>query len=80
MRSFCLGGGIAVDEWLEEIGGGMNFKRKVFLNLFDRIERGEIAKLIIAHKDRLVRFGFDFFEFFAWLLSSEAYRNTKTEL
>ncbi len=65
MRSFCLGGGIAVDEWLEEIGGGMNFKRKVFLNLFDRIERGEIAKLIIAHKDRLVRFGFDFFEIFA---------------
>lgn len=65
MRSFCLGGGIAVDEWLEEIGGGMNFKRNVFLNLFDRIERGEIAKLIIAHKDRLVRFGFDFFEIFA---------------
>ena len=28
----------------------MNFKRKVFLNLFDRIERGEIAKLLIAHK------------------------------
>jgi predicted site-specific integrase-resolvase len=65
MRSFCLGGGIAVDEWLEEIGGGMNFKRKVFLPLFDRIERGEIAQLIIAHKDRLVRFGFDFFEIFA---------------
>ena len=65
MRSFCLGGGIAVDEWLEEIGGGMNFKRKVFLPMFDRIERGEIAQLIIAHKDRLVRFGFDFFEIFA---------------
>ncbi|MCZ6675816.1 MAG: IS607 family transposase [Candidatus Poribacteria bacterium] len=65
MRMFCLGAGIAVDEWLEEISGGMNFKRKVFLNLFDRIERGEITKLIIAHKDRLVRFGFDFFEGFA---------------
>lgn len=65
MRAFCLGGGIAVDEWLEEIGGGMNFKRNAFLNLFDRIERGEIAKLIVAHKDRLVRFGFDFFLVFA---------------
>ena len=65
MRSFCLGGGIAVDEWLEEISGGMNFKRNVFLNLFGQIERGEITKLIIAHKDRLVRFGYDFFEIFA---------------
>jgi putative resolvase len=65
MRTFCLGAGEAVDQWLEEIGGGMNFKRKIFLEIIDLIERGEIAKLIIAHKDRLVRFGFDFFEIFA---------------
>jgi putative resolvase len=65
MRTYCLGAGIAVNQWLEEIGGGMNFKRKLFLEIIDRIERGEIAKLIIAHKDRLVRFGFDFFEIFA---------------
>ena len=62
---YCLGAGIAVDEWLEEIGGGMNFKRKLFLSIMERIERGEIAKLIIAHRDRLVRFGSDFFEDFA---------------
>jgi putative resolvase len=37
----------------------MNFKRKRFLDLLDRIQRGEIDKLLIAHKDRLVRFGFD---------------------
>jgi predicted site-specific integrase-resolvase len=65
MRQFCLGAGIAVDEWIEEVGGGMNFKRKKFLSIFDRIEQGEISKLIVAHKDRLVRFGFDFFEIFA---------------
>jgi len=29
------------------------------------IEKGEISQLIIAHKDRLVRFGFDFFFIFA---------------
>jgi predicted site-specific integrase-resolvase len=43
----------------------MNFKRKKFLALLERIEGGEVAQLIIAHKDRLVRFGFDFFEHFA---------------
>lgn len=37
----------------------MNFKRKKFLALMDRIQHGEIERLIIAHKDRLVRFGFD---------------------
>lgn len=31
----------------------------------DRIEIGEIKSLYIAHKDRLVRFGFDYFEHMA---------------
>lgn len=59
-----LRGGVAVDEWIEEIGGGMNFKRKKFIELVERIERFEGKHLLIAHKDRLVRFGFDFFEWF----------------
>jgi predicted site-specific integrase-resolvase len=65
METFCLGAGIPIDELIKEIGGGMNFKRKKFLALIERIEREEVATLIIAHKDRLVRFGFDFFELFA---------------
>jgi predicted site-specific integrase-resolvase len=65
MEVFCLGAGIPIDELIKEVGGGMNFKRKKFLALIESIERGEVAQLIIAHKDRLVRFGFDFFEHFA---------------
>ncbi|MCP4383320.1 MAG: IS607 family transposase [Hyphomicrobiales bacterium] len=61
METYCLGAGIAVDEWLQEIGGGMNFKRKRFLTLLDGIMRGEVAKVVVAHKDRLVRFGFECF-------------------
>lgn len=30
-----------------------------------RIQQGEISKLLIAHKDRLCRFGFDYFSFFS---------------
>lgn len=71
MEAFCLGGGIAVDEWHKEVGGGLNFKRKVFLEIFDRIEAGEISRVVIAHKDRLSRFGFDFFERFALLHGCE---------
>jgi predicted site-specific integrase-resolvase len=59
METYCLSAGIAVDEWVQEIGGGMNFKRKLFLALIDGIVQGEVNRVIVAHKDRLVRFGFD---------------------
>jgi predicted site-specific integrase-resolvase len=65
MEQFCLNSGIAIDEWITEIGGGMNFKRQKFLLLMSRISSGEISKLIIAHKDRLCRFGFDYFNYMA---------------
>lgn len=65
METFCLNAGMPVDEWIEEIGGGMNFKRKKFLEIMQRIEYGELSHLVIAHKDRFVRFGFDYFELFA---------------
>ncbi|CAK0761329.1 putative resolvase [Gammaproteobacteria bacterium] len=61
MEQFCLARGIAVDTWIKEIGGGMNFKRKLFLSLMSQIQLGEIKCLIIAHKDRLVRFGLDYY-------------------
>ncbi|MEI6415029.1 MAG: IS607 family transposase [Pseudomonadota bacterium] len=61
MEGYCRGAGIAVDEWIQEIGGGLNFKRKQFLNLLERIMRGEVSQLLVAHKDRLMRFGFDCF-------------------
>ena len=59
METYCLNGAIAVDDWITEIGGGMNFKRKQFLRLIDAITSGEVKRLVVAHQDRLVRFGFD---------------------
>jgi len=49
---------------LTDIGSGLNYKRKHFLSVMEMIEKGEVAELVIAHKDRLVRFGFEFFEDF----------------
>ena len=62
LEQFCAGRGLAVDEWIEEVGGGLNFKRKHFLAVIDRIISGEIEILVIAHKDRLVRFGYALIE------------------
>ena len=65
METFCLGAGIVIDELVKEVGGGMNFKREKFLALIERIEHREVGQVVIAHKDRLVRFGFEYFEIFA---------------
>jgi putative resolvase len=62
MGQFCLARGLAVDEWVREIGGGMNLRRKKFLAIMGDIERGRVGTLVIAHKDRLARFGFEYLE------------------
>ncbi|SCF33740.1 Predicted site-specific integrase-resolvase [Micromonospora viridifaciens] len=62
MRQFCLARGLAVDEWVSEVGGGMDLRRGKFLALMDAVDRGEVATLVVAHKDRLARFSFDILE------------------
>lgn len=49
---------------ISETGSGMNFKRKKFLEIMESIARKEVKLIVIAHKDRLVRFGFEFIEWF----------------
>ena len=62
MQQWALARGLVVDEWVEETGGGMNFRRPRFLSIVDQVCRGEIGTLVVAHKDRLMRFGFDLME------------------
>ena len=47
--------------WVSKFGGGLNFKRPRFLALVDRIVTNQVAMMVMAHKDRLLRFGFDLF-------------------
>jgi len=58
LEQFCLQRQIAVDEWIMEIGGGLNFKRKRFLSLIDAIIAGQVERVVLAHQDRLARFGY----------------------
>ena len=61
LELFCAARGIADVEWIQEVGGGLNFKRPKFVSLMDAISAHEVSVLVIAHKDRLARFGFDWF-------------------
>jgi predicted site-specific integrase-resolvase len=62
MEQFCLARGLEVDEYLLEVGGGMNFKRRQFLSLVIDALEGRVSTIVIAHKDRLCRFAFDLVE------------------
>ena len=46
-------------EVIQDIGGGLNFQRKGLVALLERLHGGAKLRLVVAHKDRLARFGFD---------------------
>ncbi|NMG20352.1 IS607 family transposase [Brasilonema bromeliae] len=49
---------------INDFGSGLNFKRKKFISLMEQVSKQEIQSIVVAHKDRLCRFGFDFVEWF----------------
>ena len=44
---------------IKDVGSGLNFKRKGLLAILGRLVRGEKLKVVVAHRDRLARFGVD---------------------
>lgn len=65
LEDFVAARGLANVDFVEEVGGGLNFERKRFLALMDAIGRGEVHTLVLAHRDRLTRFGFEWFAHYA---------------
>lgn len=47
-----------------DIGSGINFKRKQFLWLLEQTSLGNVKEVVVAHRDRLCRFGFELIEWF----------------
>lgn len=50
-------------EIIEDIGSGINYKKKGLQKLVSKINNKEISKVVILYKDRLVRFGFELIEY-----------------
>src|SRR6266480_1366565 len=61
LATHCQQQAITVDEWMSDLGSGLNSKRKQLNRL---MELGQVRRIVIAHKDRLVRFGYGYFEAF----------------
>jgi putative resolvase len=50
-------------EVVSDIGSGINYKRKGLLYILELLYKGGIREVVVAHRDRLCRFGFDLFDF-----------------
>ena len=47
---------------IKDIGSGMNMNRKGLRKIIDMTIKGEIEEIVVMHKDRLCRFGYDLIE------------------
>jgi putative resolvase len=56
---------------VSDIGSGLNFKRKGLLSILEQASLGNIQEVVVAHRDRLARFGFDLIR---WLLEKNGGR------
>lgn len=58
-------------EIIKDVGSGVNFKRRGFQQLLKKVFNGDVKEIVIAHRDRLCRFGFDLLQ---WIFD---YHHTK---
>lgn len=49
-------------EIISEIGSGLNMNRKKLQYIIKQAIEGNISEIVVAHRDRLTRFGFELFE------------------
>ena len=64
LRQFCNARGMIVDQCIEDYGSGLNYNRKKWNGLLDEVMEQKVKTIVITHKDRFIRFGYDWFERF----------------
>ena len=55
-------------ELITDIASGLNFKRTGLRAILERVRQGNVEFIVVAHKDRLARFGFDLI---SWLCEQD---------
>jgi putative resolvase len=56
LEMFCSSKGWTFST-LKDLGSGMNYNKRGLKQLLEQIMNGEIGRLVLTHKDRLLRFG-----------------------
>lgn len=61
MKSYLYAKGYKF-EIISDIGSGINYNKVGLNNLINKVIKGEVNKVVVLHKDRLLRFGFELVE------------------
>ena len=56
LEAFCNKNGWQT-EIIRDLGSGMNYNKKGLLRLLELMVQGQMSRLVLTHKDRLLRFG-----------------------
>lgn len=62
LKTFCNARGMIIDEVIEDFGSGLNYNRKKWNDLIEKVMNNEIKEIVISNRDRFIRFGFEWFE------------------
>lgn len=64
LKDFMKAKGFELNNIYQDVASGISFeKRKQFFKMLDLILQGKVKRVVISHKDRLSRVGFDLFKY-----------------
>ena len=64
LQNYVNAKGLIVDEVIRDYGSVLNYNRKKWNQLLGEVMENKVKMIFVSHKDRFVRFGFDWFEKF----------------
>ena len=64
LKTYANAKGVIVDEIIQDYGSGLNYNRQKWNDMLNEIMENKIKTIIISHKDRFIRFGYDWYEKF----------------
>ena len=64
LQQYVNAKGLIADDIIREYGSGLNYNRKKWNNLLSEVMENKVKMIFVTHKDRFVRFGYDWFEKF----------------
>lgn len=64
---------------LRDIGSGLNYKRKNFEALLERVHSGNVEEIVVSYRDRLCRYGFELIEYLCKFHGTKIVVDNKSE-
>lgn len=64
LKTYANAKGMIVDEIIQDYGSGLNYNRPKWNGMLDEVMENKVKTILISHKDRFIRFGYDWYEKF----------------